>query len=143
MPAPSSAKPGVSILRPLKGLDPNLYENLRSAFEQDYPDIEIIFSVADDKDPALRVVNELIDRFGADTTNDGRRRTVRVVTGELDRLSSLVLSGALGGHEASHILRAATSKGAINEADGRACEGESSLPPSRELELKLTGGREG
>ncbi|CDZ97163.1 Ceramide glucosyltransferase [Phaffia rhodozyma] len=75
-------KPGVSILRPLKGLDPNLYENLLSSFTQDYPGpLEIIFSLADENDRALGVVRELIDRFGA---REGREDgvDVRVVVGE-------------------------------------------------------------
>ncbi|KAH9486589.1 Ceramide glucosyltransferase [Psilocybe cubensis] len=56
-------KPGVSILRPLKGLDTNLYENLESTFKQDYPDYEIIFSVADENDQALRIVESLKSRY--------------------------------------------------------------------------------
>ncbi|KAF7967553.1 hypothetical protein HWV62_33927 [Athelia sp. TMB] len=52
--------PGVSILRPLKGLDTNLYENLESTFQQEYPNFEIIFSVADENDQALDVVRELM-----------------------------------------------------------------------------------
>ncbi|KAF8203185.1 glycosyltransferase family 21 protein [Pholiota molesta] len=55
--------PGVSILRPLKGLDTNLYENLESTFKQDYPNYEIIFSVADENDQALHVVNALVVRY--------------------------------------------------------------------------------
>lgn len=52
--------PGVSIIRPLKGLDPNLYENLECTFTQEYPKYEIIMSVADANDQALRVANDLI-----------------------------------------------------------------------------------
>ncbi|PWN54112.1 hypothetical protein IE53DRAFT_383302 [Violaceomyces palustris] len=39
--------PGVSILRPLSGLDSNLFENLCSSFEQDYPKerFEILLSI--------------------------------------------------------------------------------------------------
>ncbi|KAF9527788.1 glycosyltransferase family 21 protein [Crepidotus variabilis] len=55
--------PGVSILRPLKGLDSNLYENLESTFKQDYPTFEILFSVADENDEALTVVQALVDRY--------------------------------------------------------------------------------
>lgn len=55
--------PGVSILRPLKGLDTNLYENLESTFKQDYPIYEILFSVADEQDDALPIVRELITRY--------------------------------------------------------------------------------
>ena len=41
--------PGVSILRPLSGLDSNLYSNLSSSFTQDYPNsrFEVILSVRD------------------------------------------------------------------------------------------------
>ena len=59
----SSTAPGVSILRPLKGLDTNLYENLESTFHQEYPNYEIIFSVADKRDQALPVVEALISRY--------------------------------------------------------------------------------
>ncbi|KAI0005580.1 glycosyltransferase family 21 protein [Russula compacta] len=59
----SSSAPGVSILRPLKGLDTNLFENLESSFKQDYPDFEILFSVADEDDEALPVVRELISKY--------------------------------------------------------------------------------
>jgi cellulose synthase/poly-beta-1,6-N-acetylglucosamine synthase-like glycosyltransferase len=58
-----SSAPGVSILRPLKGLDISLSENLESSFKQDYPNFEIIFSVADEDDEALPVVRELISRY--------------------------------------------------------------------------------
>ncbi|KAG8681520.1 hypothetical protein FRC08_015578, partial [Ceratobasidium sp. 394] len=57
--------PGVSILRPLKGLDPNLYDNLESTFQQEYPPerFEILFCVADAEDQALGVVNELLAKY--------------------------------------------------------------------------------
>lgn len=61
--APRNTVPGVSILRPLKGLDTNLYENLESTFTQEYPNYEIIFSVADENDQALVVVRELIAKY--------------------------------------------------------------------------------
>jgi ceramide glucosyltransferase len=55
--------PGVTILRPLKGLDCNLEENLRSSFEQNYPRLQIIFSVASASDPAIEVVRSLIKEY--------------------------------------------------------------------------------
>ncbi|KAF8913021.1 glycosyltransferase family 21 protein [Gymnopilus junonius] len=58
-----SNSPGVSILRPLKGLDTNLYENLESTFKQEYSNYEIIFSVADENDQALNIVHALINRY--------------------------------------------------------------------------------
>jgi ceramide glucosyltransferase len=60
---PTSNAPGVSILRPLKGLDPNLYTNLESTFRQNYPNFEILFSVADGKDQAIAVVQELLQLY--------------------------------------------------------------------------------
>lgn len=61
--APASSVPGVSILRPLKGLDANLYENLESTFIQEYPNYEILFSVADEYDQALAVVRDLMEKY--------------------------------------------------------------------------------
>ncbi|KAI0249488.1 glycosyltransferase family 21 protein [Lactifluus subvellereus] len=59
---PSTA-PGVSILRPLKGLDANLSENLESSFKQDYPNFEILLSVSDEDDEALPIAHELIAKY--------------------------------------------------------------------------------
>ena len=61
--ATSPNAPGVSILRPLKGLDTNLYENLESTFVQEYPNFEILLSVADEDDQALTVVRELMSQY--------------------------------------------------------------------------------
>ncbi|GAA6013065.1 hypothetical protein JCM8202_003005 [Rhodotorula sphaerocarpa] len=59
----AASTPGVSILRPLRGLDCNLYENLEASFRQDYRKFEIIFSVADEADAAIPIVKELCDRY--------------------------------------------------------------------------------
>ncbi|GAA5884207.1 hypothetical protein JCM16303_002407 [Sporobolomyces ruberrimus] len=58
-PLPAHLAPGVSILRPLRGLDANLYENLEASFLQDYPKFEVIFSVAEEGDAAISIVEEL------------------------------------------------------------------------------------
>lgn len=50
----------VSILKPLKGADVGLRENLESFFLLDYPEYELIFSVASSDDPACAIVRELI-----------------------------------------------------------------------------------
>ncbi len=55
----SSALEPISILKPLAGLDPGLESNLRTCFEQDYPDFEILFAVRDSDDPAVAVVERL------------------------------------------------------------------------------------
>jgi ceramide glucosyltransferase len=55
--------PPVSILKPLKGTDPEMYANLRSHCLQDYPQFEIIFGVSDAADPALEFVKRLQAEF--------------------------------------------------------------------------------
>lgn len=53
----------MSILRPLKGLDANLFENLESTFTQEYPNYEILLCVADEDDQALDVVRNLLEKY--------------------------------------------------------------------------------
>ena len=55
--------PAVTVLKPLCGAEPGLYENLRSFCEQDYPEFQIVFGVRDPDDPALRVVERLVAEF--------------------------------------------------------------------------------
>src|SRR5260370_14906767 len=56
----SAILPPVTIAKPLYGLEPSLYENLRSFCEQDYPEYEVIFAVRDANDPAAGVVRQLL-----------------------------------------------------------------------------------
>ena len=44
-------------------MDTNLYENLESTFVQEYPNFEILLSVADEDDQALTVVRELMSQY--------------------------------------------------------------------------------
>jgi ceramide glucosyltransferase len=55
--------PAVSILKPLKGTDPEMYECFRSHCLQDYPAYEIIFGVSDPDDPAIELVEQLTAEF--------------------------------------------------------------------------------
>jgi ceramide glucosyltransferase len=55
--------PPISILKPLKGLDDNLFDNLASFCTQDYPEYEIIFSLQDHNDPAYKVAKKIKDRY--------------------------------------------------------------------------------
>lgn len=57
--------PAVTILKPLKGEDPGLYENLASFCTQRYPAFQIICGVADPSDAALPVVRRLQRDFPA------------------------------------------------------------------------------
>ena len=70
-------EPPVSVLKPLCGEDPDLYQNLRSFCSQDYPAFQIVFGVGRADDPAVPVVRRLIAEFpAADLTLvvDGRQR---------------------------------------------------------------------
>src|SRR5215471_5640348 len=55
--------PSISILKPLKGTDPDIYESFRSHCLQDYPEYEIIFGVSDANDPAVASVEQLKKEF--------------------------------------------------------------------------------
>lgn len=63
--APGEKKswPGISVLKPLKGVESDLEDNLVTFFELDYPDYEIIFCIADADDPARPVVEALMRRY--------------------------------------------------------------------------------
>ncbi|KAI7898569.1 glycosyl transferase family 21-domain-containing protein [Cokeromyces recurvatus] len=66
-PRPKSSKlsateaEGVSIIRPLKGIDLELERNLQSSFIQNYPKFELIFSVASSEDPAIPIIEKLME----------------------------------------------------------------------------------
>ncbi|MGD0267595.1 MAG: bacteriohopanetetrol glucosamine biosynthesis glycosyltransferase HpnI [Candidatus Sulfotelmatobacter sp.] len=60
---PPSALPPISILKPLKGTDPEIYESFRSHCLLDYPEYEIIFGVSDANDPAVESVKALQREF--------------------------------------------------------------------------------
>src|SRR5580704_2474305 len=61
--AGSPPLPPISILKPLKGTDPEIYESFRSHCLQDYPEYEIIFGVSDPNDPAIESVKALQQEF--------------------------------------------------------------------------------
>ncbi|HEY3974243.1 MAG TPA: bacteriohopanetetrol glucosamine biosynthesis glycosyltransferase HpnI [Candidatus Sulfotelmatobacter sp.] len=64
---PTKALPPVSILKPLKGSDPDIYESFRSHCLQNYPEYEIIFGVSDSDDPAVASVRQLQREFPSHT----------------------------------------------------------------------------
>ncbi|MGA8602526.1 MAG: ceramide glucosyltransferase, partial [Beijerinckiaceae bacterium] len=59
LPAPQPAPP-VSIVRPLSGVETFSEDTLRSTFELNYPDYEIIFCVQRANDPVVSLVERLI-----------------------------------------------------------------------------------
>jgi ceramide glucosyltransferase len=60
---PAVPLPLVSILKPLKGLDPQMLQSLRSHCRQDYSGYEIVFGVSEANDPAMAAVDELKAEF--------------------------------------------------------------------------------
>jgi len=66
--------PPVSILKPIKGSDPDMYEALRSHCLQEYPEYEILLGITDPNDTAVPIIEKLGREFPA--------RKVAVVTCE-------------------------------------------------------------
>ena len=54
--------PPISVLKPLKGLDDNLFENLESFCNQDYPTYEIILALREISDPAYKVAVKIKEK---------------------------------------------------------------------------------
>ncbi len=68
---PADLAPPVSLLKSLKGLDPQMYAAFRSHCLQDYGEYELLFGVGDPNDPALELISRLQREFPT--------RAVRVV----------------------------------------------------------------
>jgi len=51
--------PGVSVLKPVRGIDFGSWENFASFCRQDYPDYEILFAANDNADPAVPIIQRL------------------------------------------------------------------------------------
>ncbi len=59
---PGPVLPSISVLKPLRGLDDKLFDNLSSFCTQDYPEYEILFALQDHNDPAYKVAKKVREK---------------------------------------------------------------------------------
>jgi ceramide glucosyltransferase len=55
--------PGVSVLKPLHGMEPGLERNIESFFEQDYPEFELLFCARQESDEGLQLARRVGARY--------------------------------------------------------------------------------
>src|SRR2546425_6418152 len=55
--------PPVSLLKPVRGVDFGSYENFVSFCRQDYLEYEILFAVNDNQDPAVPLIQRIVEEF--------------------------------------------------------------------------------
>ena len=67
--------PPVSVLKPVKGLDPGAYENFASFCRQDYPNYEILFCIDEDDSETAAILDRLKTEFP--------ERRIRVLLGAM------------------------------------------------------------
>ncbi|MDP4023244.1 bacteriohopanetetrol glucosamine biosynthesis glycosyltransferase HpnI [Methylobacterium sp. NEAU 140] len=92
-------RPGVTVLKPLCGLEPNLYENLETVLRQDYAGpVQVVFGVQNPADPAIGVVRRLEAAYPAaridlvvDARQHGSNRKVSNLINMAERIAEPVV----------------------------------------------------
>lgn len=64
---PADQLPHITVIRPVKGLEPELYQCLASTFRQNYPSskLSVALCVASEDDPAYPVLEQIVSDFSA------------------------------------------------------------------------------
>jgi ceramide glucosyltransferase len=88
LPAPGE-EPPVTILKPARGLEKDLKENLLTLTRQTYPEYQVIYSVQDPEDPALPVLGAIQGEVGAER--------VQVVVADIQVGANGKVNNLLGG----------------------------------------------
>jgi ceramide glucosyltransferase len=78
--------PPVTILKPVCGLEKGLRENLRSTCLQDYPTFQVVFSVQRVDDPAIALLKEVQQEFGAARVTVAIEQCVAGPNGKINNL---------------------------------------------------------
>ena len=84
----------VTVLKPVKGLEKDLKSNLRTIGLQDYPNYQVIYSVQDQEDPALPIIQEIQEELGSErisivisTVQAGANGKVNNLLGAIEKAS--------------------------------------------------------
>jgi ceramide glucosyltransferase len=72
----SDSFPPVSILKPLRGLDDNLFDNLSSFCTQDYPEYELLLSLQDHNDPAYKIAKNIREQISRSSWSDVQQGSI-------------------------------------------------------------------
>lgn len=109
LPAPGE-QPPVTVLKPARGLEKDLQDNLLTIARQDYPHYQIVYSVQDPDDPALPILEAIQGEIGAER--------VQVIVADIQAGANGKVNNLLGGlTRASHDLLVISDSDTVLQPD--------------------------